>query len=28
MSSLIAELSPHEQELILAGTASSVYGLP
>jgi L-fuconolactonase len=27
LSSLIAELSPHEQELILAGTASSVYGL-
>jgi L-fucono-1,5-lactonase len=27
MSSLIAELSPHEQELILAGTATSVYAL-
>ena len=27
MSSLIAELSPHEQEMVLAGTARSVYGL-
>jgi L-fuconolactonase len=27
MSSLIAELTPHEQALILSGTATSVYGL-
>jgi L-fuconolactonase len=27
MSSLIAELAPHEQALILSGTATSVYGL-